>query len=78
MPDVLDVAHDVEHASLKLPAQGSPGEHRAHVELEQALVAQLAVFPTPGGPTKIALFFIRRASTSITSWISFSRPKTGS
>ncbi len=38
----------------------------------------MAVFPTPGSPISTGLFFLRRASTSITVSISAARPITGS
>ena len=38
----------------------------------------MAVFPTPGGPTRIGLFERRRASTSSSRSISASRPITSS
>mmetsp|Transcript_61466 Transcript_61466/g.183192 ORF Transcript_61466/g.183192 Transcript_61466/m.183192 type:complete len:317 (-) Transcript_61466:166-1116(-) len=37
-----------------------------------------AVFPTPGGPTRQALFFLRRSRTWMTRCSSGSRPTTGS
>ncbi len=38
----------------------------------------MAVFPTPGSPIRIGLFFVRREIISITRRISSSRPITGS
>mmetsp|Transcript_74057 Transcript_74057/g.176582 ORF Transcript_74057/g.176582 Transcript_74057/m.176582 type:complete len:307 (+) Transcript_74057:1416-2336(+) len=38
----------------------------------------MAVFPTPGSPTRIGLFLVLRASTCTTRRISSSRPMTGS
>ena len=38
----------------------------------------IAVFPTPGSPSKTGLFFDRRIKISITRLISFSRPEIGS
>mmetsp|Transcript_62608 Transcript_62608/g.186592 ORF Transcript_62608/g.186592 Transcript_62608/m.186592 type:complete len:307 (+) Transcript_62608:1750-2670(+) len=38
----------------------------------------IAVFPTPGSPMRMGLFFVRRARTWITRRISSSRPMTGS
>ena len=38
----------------------------------------MALFPTPGSPMSIGLFFLRRLNISLTLCISFSRPTTGS
>ena len=38
----------------------------------------IALFPTPGSPMSMGLFFLRRHRISVTRWISFSRPTTGS
>jgi len=38
----------------------------------------IAVFPTPGSPIKIGLFFVRRPRICITLSISFDLPITGS
>ncbi len=38
----------------------------------------IAVFPTPGSPTNMGLFFVRRERICTTLCISFSRPTTGS
>ena len=38
----------------------------------------IAVLPTPASPTKIGLFLLRLLKTSAVSWISLSRPITGS
>ena len=38
----------------------------------------MALFPTPGSPISIGLFFFRRHNTSVTRCISLVRPTTGS
>ena len=43
-----------------------------------AMPSAMAVFPTPGSPTNIGLFFVRRERIWITLRISSSRPITGS
>ena len=38
----------------------------------------IALLPTPGSPMRMGLFFLRRQRISVTRWISFSLPTTGS
>ena len=44
----------------------------------KAIPSAIAVLPTPGSPTRIGLFFVRRDNICITLLISSSRPITGS
>ena len=72
VPATMDV---MSRLTSRLPKSTGDVRRRA---MSCASPSTMALFPTPGSPMRMGLFFLRRQRISTTRCISLSRPTTGS